>query len=145
MGNTSTHLDTNNILNPLQQGFRKRLSCDSQLLSRFYDLASVQTETDMIVMDFSKAFGKVPHRRLLYKLERYGIRGGTLDCTKCFLTDRIQRVVLDGTESLPGLFYQEYLMVWFWALPSSSSTFTIYLMASPTVGLQFACRRLYSV
>ena len=34
-------------------------------------------------------------------LEWYGIRGGTLDWIKCFLTDRAQRVVLGGTESLP--------------------------------------------
>ena len=65
------------------------ISCDSQLLSLFHDLASVLTET-------------VPHRRLLYKLEWSGIRGGTLDWIKCSLTDRSQRVVLDGTESLPG-------------------------------------------
>ena len=50
-------------------------------------------------MDFSKAFDKVSYRKLLYKLECYGIRGGTLEC---FLTDRTQRVVLDGTESLTG-------------------------------------------
>ena len=98
----STHLDTNTILNPLQHGFRKRLSRHSQLLLLFHDLASVPTETDMIVMDFSKAFDKVPHRILLYKLEWYGIRGGTHDWIKFFLTDRTQRVVLDGTESLPG-------------------------------------------
>ena len=58
----STHLDTNIILNPPQNGFRKRLSFDSRLLSLFHDLASVPTETDMIVM----AFDKVPHRRLFY-------------------------------------------------------------------------------
>ena len=57
----STNLDTNKILNPLQHGFRKRLSCDSQLLSLFHDLASGPSETDLIVMDFSKAFDKVPH------------------------------------------------------------------------------------
>ena len=32
----------------------------------------------------------------------YGIRGGTLDWIKCFLADQTQRVVRDGTESLPG-------------------------------------------
>ena len=53
----------------------------------------VPTETHMMVMVFSKAFDKVPHRRLLYKLEWYGIRGGTLDWIKW---------VLDGTEFLPG-------------------------------------------
>ena len=98
----STHLDTNKFFNPLQHGFGKRLSCDSQLLSLFHDLASGPSETDLIVMDFSEAFDKVPHMRLLYKLKWYGIRGGTLDWIKFFLTDRTQRVVLDGAESLPG-------------------------------------------
>ena len=32
-------------------------------------------QTDLIIMDFTKAFDKVPHRRLLHKLEYYGIRG----------------------------------------------------------------------
>ena len=50
----STHLDTNKILNPLQHGFRKELSCDSQLLSLFHNLASGPTETDLIVMDFEQ-------------------------------------------------------------------------------------------
>ena len=55
------------------------------ILSLFHDLASGSSETDLIVMDFSKAsvFDKVPHRRLLYKIEWYGIRGGTLDWIKC--------------------------------------------------------------
>ena len=102
VSNIATHLDTSKILNPLQHGFRKQLSCDTQLLSLFHDLASRSTETDVIVMDFSKAFDKVPHRRLLYKLDWYGIRGLTLDWVKGFLEDRTQKVVLDGTESLPG-------------------------------------------
>ena len=139
MSSISTHLDTNKILNPLQHGFRKRLSCDSKLLSLFHDLASVPTETDMIVMDFSKAFDKVPHRRLLYKLEWYGISGGTLDWIKCFLKDRTQRVV--SVQSLfRDLFCREYLRVRFWALSFSSSTLTIFLMATPTV--QFACSQM---
>ena len=101
----STHLDTNNILNLLQHGFRKRLSgCDSQLLSLFHDLASVPTETDMIVTDVSKAFDKVPHRRLLYKykLEWYGIRGGTLDWIKyaCMVQDPHTQVNIRRLDSV---------------------------------------------
>ena len=34
-------------------------------------------QTDVIIMDFTKAFDKVPHRRLSYKLDYYGIRGST--------------------------------------------------------------------
>ncbi|PIK40942.1 putative RNA-directed DNA polymerase from mobile element jockey-like [Apostichopus japonicus] len=47
-------------------------------------------------MDFAKAFDKVPHRRLLLKLDRYGIRGKALNWTEAFLTQRKQRVVIDG-------------------------------------------------
>ena len=34
-------------------------------------------QTYLIIMDFAKAFDKVPHKRLLYKLDYYGIRGST--------------------------------------------------------------------
>jgi len=50
-------------------------------------------------MDFAKAFDKVPHRRLLYKLDYYGIRGSTNDWIKAFLSNRTQTVVLDGDSS----------------------------------------------
>ena len=50
-------------------------------------------------MDFSKAFDKVPHNRLLYKLDEYGISGDTLLWTKSFLSGRSQVVVVDGATS----------------------------------------------
>ena len=53
----------------------------------------------MIIMDFSKAFDKVPHRRLHYTLDWYGVRGEALDWIGDFLTDRTQRVVLPGGAS----------------------------------------------
>ena len=87
--NIATHLGSSKTLNQLQDGFRKRLLCDTQLLSLFQDLASRPAEKDLIVMDFSKAFEKVPHRRLLYKLEWYGLRGGSLDWIRSFLADMV--------------------------------------------------------
>jgi hypothetical protein len=54
---------------------------------------------DAILLDFSKAFDKVPHERLLLKLHHYGIRGLTLQCIKNFLLDRTQQVLLEGTQS----------------------------------------------
>ena len=48
-------------------------------------------------MDFSKSFDKVPHIRLNYKLDGYGIRGNTRDLD--FLSGRYQRVVLEGASS----------------------------------------------
>ena len=93
------HLEIQNIIFPLQHGFRRNHSCESQLLSLFQDLASSTTQTDMLIMDISKAFDKVPHKRLNYKLDWYGIRGDTLECIKDFLCSRSQRVVLDGATS----------------------------------------------
>lgn len=52
----------------------------------------------MVVMDFSKAFDKVPHERLLLKLHGYGIQ---LKWIRNFLTSRQQQVVLDGEISSP--------------------------------------------
>ena len=46
-------------------------------------------------MDFAKAFDKVPHRRLLYKLYYHGVRGSTLGWISSLLSDRSQQVVLD--------------------------------------------------
>ena len=53
----------------------------------------------MVILDFSKAFDKVPHKRLLGKLDHYGIRGSTLDWIKAFLSNRSQVVVVDGEKS----------------------------------------------
>ena len=52
-------------------------------------------------MDFAKAFDKVPHRRLLYKLNYYGISGPTctLHWISAFLTNRTQTLVIDGKSS----------------------------------------------
>ena len=56
-------------------------------------------QTDLIKMDFAKAFGKVPHRRLLRKFDYYGIRGSTHKWINSWLPGRTQKVVLDGQAS----------------------------------------------
>ena len=53
----------------------------------------------MIIMNFAKAFDKVPDRRLLYKLDYYGIRGSTHKWISSWLSKRFQKVVLDGQDS----------------------------------------------
>ena len=60
-----------------------------------------QKQTDVIIMDFAKAFDKIPHRRLLYKLDYYGIRGSTHKWISSWLSERSQKVVLDGQASDP--------------------------------------------
>ena len=58
-------------------------------------------QTDLIIMDFAKAFDKVPHRRLLHKLDYYGIRGSIHKWINLWLSGRTQKVVLDGEASDP--------------------------------------------
>ena len=75
------HLENNNFLYDLQHGFRRGKSCESQLLSLVHKSihnhdSNIQSE--IILMDFAKAFDKVPHKRLLYKLQWYGIRGNII-------------------------------------------------------------------
>ena len=56
-------------------------------------------QTDLILLDFSKAFDKVAHEKLLLKLHQYGIRGDTLNWIKDFLDNRKQTVVINGINS----------------------------------------------
>jgi hypothetical protein len=56
-------------------------------------------QTDIVILDFSKAFDTVPHRKLLHKLDHYGVRGPVHAWLTNFLTQRKMRVVLEGEAS----------------------------------------------
>ena len=65
---------------PLPTRFPIRLSCESQLIETVHDwITAIDTKKhiDAILLDFAKAFDKVPHKRLLSKLAFYGITGNT--------------------------------------------------------------------
>lgn len=97
-----SHLDTNGLLTDRQFGFRKKRSCESQLLLTVNDLAEGlrdKEQVDAILLDFSKAFDRVPHERLLLKLHHLGVRGVLLDWVRDFLSGRSQQVVLEGKRS----------------------------------------------
>ena len=97
-----THLNTHSILYDLQHGFRFARSCETQLTSFVQELCNSNDkniQTDVIVMDFAKAFDKVPHKRLLYKLGYCGIRNDTLLWIQDFLSLRSQTVLLEGSHS----------------------------------------------
>ena len=96
------YFDSHHILSEQQHGFRKRRSCESQLITTVHDLASgldKRQQIDAILLDFSKAFDKVAHRRLAAKLHQNGIRNKTLAWIQSFLAERHQKVVLDGKTS----------------------------------------------
>ena len=99
------HLEQHKILSDQQHGFRKRRSCESQLVLTMQDLAAsleVGEQIDAILLDFSKAFDKVPHQRLVQKLSHYGIRGTLINWIQSFLSDRSQRVLIDNHSSEPA-------------------------------------------
>ena len=56
------------------------------------------SQVDIILLDFAKAFDKVPHHRLLHKLEYYGVNS-KIRWIRSFLENRKQSVILEGTVS----------------------------------------------
>ena len=102
LSDMSKHLSLNNILIDQQHGFREKFSCETQLISAVHDWAkgiNLRRQTDVILLDFSKAFDSVPHERLLAKLDFYGIRGKMLSWIKAFLSNRTQNVSVSGVLS----------------------------------------------
>ncbi len=95
-----THVEP--LLNNDQHGFRRHRSCITQLLQYVHNLATTLDsggQIDNIYLDMAKAFDRVPHQKLLYKLEYIGIRDPLLHWFKDYVTDRRHRVVIDGAYS----------------------------------------------
>ena len=79
--NLIKHLDDNDILRNIQHGFRKQRPCETQLIltiNEFAKCLSNGKQVDSILLDFSKAFDKVTHKNLCYKLKHYGVRCNNL-------------------------------------------------------------------
>ena len=70
--------------------------CFLEEITKWIDVGS---PVDIIYLDFQKAFDKVPHQRLLLKLKAHGIGDSITDWIEQWLTDRRQRVVVDGEVS----------------------------------------------
>lgn len=80
------------------------MASESQLLITMQDINSSfdnKKQTDIAILDFSKAFDTVPHDRLLIKLNHYGISGQIAQWIKQFLSNRLQSVIVDGAKSDP--------------------------------------------
>ena len=85
------------LLNPSQHGFLKvRSRCFLEEITKWIDKGS---PVDIIYLDFQKAFNKVSHQKLLLKLKAHGIRDGIINWIEQWVTDRRQRVVVDGEVS----------------------------------------------
>ena len=96
------HASQNNIFYALQHGFRDRRLCETQLLVFVQDIDTNMQDglqTDVCVLDFSKAFDKVGHQLLVEKLKWYGIQGNVNHWIADFLKNRTQSVVIEGVSS----------------------------------------------
>ena len=89
------HYSLHNFISNVQHGFQKGLGCDTQLATTVEELQrglDNKYQHDVVILDFNKAFGKVPHRHLLKKLDASGIRGNIHKWLTTYLTNRTQRV-----------------------------------------------------
>ena len=97
-----THNNLYQALRDYQHGFRQHRSCETQLIKTVHDFAQCLNQhgqCDVLLLDFSKAFDRVLHSRLFYKLQFYGIRAPLLQWIINFLTGRSQQVVLNSKQS----------------------------------------------
>ena len=91
-----------NLILKTQHGFTKNRSCLTNLLEYLNYVTEMIDQgkpVDIVYLDFAKAFDKVSHYRLLYKLWSLGIRGNLLDWIRNWLIGRRQRVLLNGVKS----------------------------------------------
>ena len=95
------HLCDHSLITPNQSGFRPGDSTINQLLSITHSIYTAfeevpSRETRAVFLDLSKAFDRVWHKGLLYKLKCNGISGSLFKVIQDFLHDRKQRVLLNG-------------------------------------------------
>ena len=100
--NIMAHFDEHKLLSDRQHAFRKKHSCETQLITVIDDWAKILDkggQVDTFILDFEKAFDTPPHELLKCKLYGYGIGGKTLKWIDSFLCDRQQRVMVNGVKS----------------------------------------------
>ena len=95
----------NFLLSVFQSGFTPGDSTVNQLVNLYHILCEAldkKKEVRIVFCDISKAFDRVWHKGLIYKLECMGIRGILLKWFISYLDDRYQRVVIKGQKSSLG-------------------------------------------
>ena len=102
-GHVMKHLELRNIFTDSQHGFRTKRSTETQVIQTIHDISKSldKKETvDMTILDFNKAFDKVPHKRLNHKLNYYGISGFVATWIETCLIGRTQQVVANGGNNI---------------------------------------------
>ena len=99
---TILEVTSNFLISIWQSGFLPGSSTITQfteIYDQFCRAVNSGKEIRVVFLDISKAFDRVWHRGLLHKLKACGIRGKLLDWLKDYLTDRQQRVIINGEYS----------------------------------------------
>ena len=102
--NLYSYLHTNNLLTKNQSGFRPGDSTTNQLLYLLDEIhqafdSTKSFEVRAVFLDISKAFDKVWHDGLIFKLQQNGISGNILKLFQNYLSNRKQRMVVNGSYS----------------------------------------------
>ena len=107
--NIMAHLDEHKLLSDRQHAFRKKHSCETQLITVIDDWAKILGkggQVDTFILDFEKAFDTPPNELLKCKLYGYCIGRKTLKWIDSFLCDRQQHVMVNGVNQIGPLFCQ---------------------------------------
>lgn len=98
----NTYLEQESILSPYQHGFRRGLSTVTQLLELTHDISQsldYRKQTDLILLDYSKAFDCVPHKKLIRKLQCTIGEGPIVNWIENYMSDRLQFVHIHNENS----------------------------------------------
>ena len=95
------YLMDNNLLTQHNSGFKKNDSTINQLLKIIHQIYQDVNGNDtcLVFLDVSKAFDKVWHEGSLFKIKQMGITGSLLDWLQSYISERHQKVMLNGMES----------------------------------------------
>lgn len=96
------HLESNHFFFKNQHGFRKGFSCETQLFEFTTELhANMDNnyQTDCVFLDYSKAFDRVAHCRLISKLSALKLDSRTLSWLRNFLSNRQQYTTVNNLSS----------------------------------------------
>lgn len=100
------HLITNKLIHDKQSGFLTGHSTIYQLIDLYHQIAQSfdsKLHTCVVFCDISKAFDRVWHKGLLFKLSQLGIKGRILDWISNYLSNRSQRVFIGRSLSHPNM------------------------------------------
>ena len=93
------HFWENSFISRWQSGFLPGFSTVTQLLEmyhQFYNAINEGKDIRIVYLDISKAFDRVWHKGLLFKLNKFGIGGKLLKWFSDYLSNRYQRVIING-------------------------------------------------